>query len=319
MKRTKQFKLALSLSMFMLLLPMNVFASAFTLIPMGHSIGITMDLAHVFVTNEVQISDKEWLYVGDAVHQIGEQKIQSIEQVQDAIQNEANASEIATTIMRNGEQVTIQATHEQLQNVIPFLKDKTEGTGTLTYIDLQKKSYGALGHQIIDSSLQSAPIFSTGFIYLSEIEQIRKSTPGRPGYKISTVTDQLQKLGTIQTNNIYGIFGVWSEELANELTQPMEILPQASVVVGKAQLLTTVEGTNVEAFDIEITNVENDQFLFTLVDSTLIEKTGGILQGMSGSPIIQNDKFAGAVTHMYVDEPKKGAALYIEKMRSAEK
>lgn len=87
------------------------------------------------------------------------------------------------------------------------------------------------------------------------------------------------------------------------------------IKAGKAEIFTTVEGTEVESFTIDITSVEEDQFHITLTDPRLLEKTGGILQGMSGSPVIQEGKFAGAITHMFVDEPEKGAALFLETMR----
>ena len=103
------------------------------------------------------------------------------------------------------------------------------------------------------------------------------------------------------------------------LAEPLEIMHPADVKVGEAEIYTTVKGTKVESFSIRITSVEKDQFHFILTDSKLLEMTGGILQGMSGSPVIQNGKFAGAVTHMFVDEPEKGAALFLETMRKGEK
>ena len=98
-----------------------------------------------------------------------------------------------------------------MKRLIPFLKDSTEGTGTLTYVDPKNGTYGALGHQIIDSSLKSPPSFKAGSIHLSEIEQIRKSVPGNPGYKISTIVKDEHILGTINKNGIYGIFGSWND------------------------------------------------------------------------------------------------------------
>ena len=205
-----------------------------------------------------------------------------------------------------------------MKRLLPFLKDRTEGTGTLTYVDPDKGTYGALGHQIIDSALKSPPSFKTGAIYLSEIDQIKKSVPGIPGYKISTIVDDDDFLGTIRINGLYGIFGSWNSDYKEVLAEPLTIMHPAEVKEGAAEIYTTIKGTEVESFSIRITEVEQDQFHFVLTDPKLLEATGGILQGMSGSPVIQNGQFAGAVTHMFVDDPKKGAALFLEKMRSGE-
>ena len=120
-----------------------------------------------------------------------------------------------------GETVQILADGEAMKRLLPFLKDRTEGTGTLTYVDPDKGTYGALGHQIIDSALKSPPSFRTGAIYLSEIDQIKKSVPGIPGYKISTIVDDDDFLGTIRINGIYGIFGSWNSDYKEVLAEPL--------------------------------------------------------------------------------------------------
>ena len=116
-----------------------------------------------------------------------------------------------------------------------------------------------------------------------------------------------------------GIFGSWKDAYKGVLAEPLKIMQPSELKVGEAEIFTTVKGTKVESFSIKVTNVEKEQFQFELTDSKLLEITGGILQGMSGSPVIQNGKFAGAVTHMFVDEPKKGAGLFLETMRKGEK
>ena len=319
---SRQLKLSISFSLVLLFFPVNVGLATGNdggLIPMGHSIGIKMDLSGVFVTNDVMLDKKIWLKAGDLIEKVDGVTIVKLENFEKALSIIRDKPNITMFVLRNAELLQIQSDSEAMKRLIPFLKDRTEGTGTLTYVDPKQGTYGALGHQIIDSSFNSPPSFTEGSIYLSKIGQIRKSIPGNPGYKISTIVKDEHTLGTINKNGIYGIFGTWNTSFKEVLAEPLEIMQPSTVKVGDAEIYTTVKGTQVESFSITITSVEKDQFHFTLTDSKLLETTGGILQGMSGSPVIQNGKFAGAVTHMFVDEPEKGAALFLSTMRSGEK
>jgi len=316
---SRQLKLAVSLSLLLLLMPFNtgiVWAHNGSLIPMGQSIGIKMDLKGVFVTNDVMIRKDVWLKAGDLIEQVNNAPISVLKDFEKAL---SGKKEVVIQVNRKGEMSKIKGDGEAMQRLFPFLKDRTEGTGTLTYVDPEKGTYGALGHQIIDSALKSPPSFRTGSIYLSEIGQIKKSAPGAPGYKISTIVENEDFLGTIRTNGVYGIFGNWNDTHKKVLTEPVKIMQPSELKIGKAEIFTTVKGTSVESFAIEITSVEAEQFHFILTDPKLLKTTGGILQGMSGSPVIQNGKFAGAVTHMYVDEPEKGAGLFLDTMLRGEK
>ncbi|NYF24630.1 SpoIVB peptidase S55 domain-containing protein [Sporosarcina sp. JAI121] len=319
---SRQFKLAVSLSVLFLFMPFTTdaaFAKDGSLIPMGQSIGIKMELSGVYITNDIMISKDNWLKAGDLIGQVDNVAISTLHEFEKKSTSWRDKKEIVLHVIRNGDESQFQADGEAMKRLIPFLKDRTEGTGTLTYVDPDNGTYGALGHQIIDSALKSPPSFKSGSIYLSEIDQIKKSVPGIPGYKISTIVDGDDVLGSIRINGIYGIFGAWSSDYKKVLAEPLQIMQPAEVEVGPAEIYTTIKGVEVEAFSIRITEVEHDQFHFILTDQKLLAATGGILQGMSGSPVIQNGKFAGAVTHMFVDDPKKGAGLYLEKMRSGEK
>ena len=297
----------------------NVSASSLErVIPMGHSIGIQMDLSGIFVTNDVLVNNEQWLKAGDTIIRLNGTDIISLNDFERVVLK-TKVKKIHMHIGRKGATVEVMAERDAVKRLLPFLKDRTEGTGTLTYVDPERGTYGALGHQIVDSSLKSPPPFKNGAIYLSEIEQIKKSTPGTPGYKISSIVDDEDYLGTIQTNGIYGIFGTWNDAYKKVLAEPLEIMQPTELQVGAAEIFTTVKGTEVEKFSIRITDVEEEQFHFILTDAKLLEVTGGILQGMSGSPVIQNGKFVGAVTHMFVDEPKKGAGLFLVTMRDGEK
>lgn len=291
------------------------FAAASSLIPMGNSIGIQLELAGVYVTNDVPLSNKNSsLQAGDQLVSIDGISVKSMQTLQEKVVKVEDESAVKLLLRREEANVEVEADGLSFKRALPFLKETTEGTGTLTYVDLNDGTYGALGHQIIDSSLKSAPDFETGSIYLSEIEQIKKSSPGNPGYKISSIIDQETTLGSIVTNSVYGIFGDWNTSYKQVLPEPLEVMQPSELTVGKAEILTTIHGTKVESFEIEISKIANDSFQFKLTDKRLLEKTGGILQGMSGSPVIQKEKFVGAVTHMFVDEPEKGAGLFLGKM-----
>lgn len=118
---------------------------------------------------------------------------------------------------------------------------------------------------------------------------------------------------------MYGIFGAWNSAHKKVLAEPLEIMHPEQLKEDVAEIFTTIRGTEVETFTIRIIEIEQDQFHFVLTDPKLLEATGGILQGMSGSPVIQNGKFVGAVTHMFVDDPEKGAGLFLETMRNGGK
>lgn len=291
---------------FLWLLPFAVEAKQ--LIPMGHSIGIQLQLPHLYVTHDVLLPAGLWLKQGDKVTEINDQKVTKLTQL------EALTSDVDMVVERKNQPLHFQLTNAELQNILPFLKDETDGIGTLTFIDPDSKEFGALGHQIIDMALKEAPVFDEGSIYMASISQVKKSEPGHPGYKISVIDPAATKLGNVLKNDVYGIFGHWEQALTNSVRQSMEIIHAADVELGEAQIYTAIEGTEVREYTIQIDSKKEDTFQFTVKDSRLIEKTGGILQGMSGSPVIQNGQFVGAVTHMYVEKPTKGAGLFIIEM-----
>jgi stage IV sporulation protein B len=264
---SRQLKLAVSFSVLMLVMPFITDAASAqdgSLIPMGHSIGIKMELSGVFITNDVLISKDHWLKSGDLIGQVDDVTISTLTDFEVALSTLRGEKNITLYVIRNGEKSQIQADDEAMKRLLPFLKDRTEGTGTLTYVDPDNGTYGALGHQIIDSSLKSPPSFNTGAIYLSEIGQIKKSVPGIPGYKISTIVEDEDFLGTIKTNGVYGIFGAWNSAHKKVLAEPLEIMHPKQVKEDVAEIFTTIKGTEVESFTIRITEVEQDQFHFIL-------------------------------------------------------
>lgn len=287
------------------------YAHAKKLIPMGESIGIQLQLPFVYVAHDVLLPNGQWLKKGDIIKTINNQPVDSIE----TLKQNLSGTDITLAIeQKSNETKEITLTNEQTNNILPFLKDETDGIGTLTYIDPDSKQYGALGHQIIDGVLNKPPEFTDGSIFLASIEQIKKSSPGNPGYKISVIDRDDIRLGSILSNDLYGIFGEWESDLKKANRKPIEIMNDREIELGEAQLLTAIEGSKVESFTIEIVKIEDNFLQFEVTDETLLSKTGGILQGMSGSPILQKEKFVGAVTHMFVEQPSRGAAITVNEM-----
>lgn len=293
-------------ALFFVLSPMQVLGKS--LIPMGHSIGVQLQMPNVIVAQDVLLDNNEWIKQGDRITKLNGANIRQITELF------AEGDSVILTVETGKQQREISVSTHQLMHIKPFLRSETDGVGTLTYIDPETMEYGALGHQIVDSTIKQAPKFSDGAIYEASISQVKKSSPGQPGYKISIVDKSQTPLGTVNSNDVYGIFGNWEQALHDSLHRPLEIIHANELKRGKAQILTAIDGEAVDLFDIIIDKQTDNTFTFHVVDERLIKKTGGIIQGMSGSPIIQNDQFVGAITHMFVEEPTKGAGILVKEM-----
>lgn len=305
------------LSLFMFLVVVGSWTTianaAKKVIPMGDSIGVELQLAEITVSNDVLLQDGSWLKRGDIVEKVNNTSVKKLESIHQMIKT-SNGDSFTLTIGRDQLDKKVNVKKEEITSVMNFLRDETDGIGTLTFLDPDTKQYGALGHQIIDQILQKPPQFKQGAIFYARIEHIKKSIPGEPGYKISAVENSQGQIGSIVSNNVYGIFGKWQKSIKPALPEAIEVMQPSEIKKGPAKLLTTISGKKVESFDITITKVNEKNFQIEITDPVLKEKTGGILQGMSGSPIIQNGHFAGAVTHMFIESPEKGAALPITEM-----
>lgn len=288
-------------------------ASAKKVIPMGDSIGVELQLSDITVSNDVLLQDGNWLKRGDIIEKVNNTSVKKLESIHQIMKTSSKET-LTLSIGRADEEKKVKVQKEEMTSVMNFLRDETDGIGTLTFLDPDTKQYGALGHQIIDQILQKPPQFKQGSIFYAKIEHIKKSVPGEPGYKISSVETDKGEIGNIVTNSVYGIFGKWEKSIKSSLPEAIEVMQPSDIKKGPAKLLTTISGKKVETFDINITKVNDKSFQIEITDPILKEKTGGILQGMSGSPIIQGGHFAGAVTHMYIESPEKGAALPITEM-----
>ena len=197
-----------------------------------------------------------------------------------------------------------------------YVKDSINGVGTLTFIDPNTKLYGALGHEIIEKTTGQKLEIKDGKIYNSTVTSITRSSDGNPGEK-NAKYDTTEIYGNVTENTSSGIFGEYSDAIPDK--KLYKVASSSDIKLGEAKILTVINEEEVEEFTINILNVAIDErttknILFEVTDKTLLEKTGGIVQGMSGSPIVQGDAIIGAVTHVVVDDPTKGYGIFITTM-----
>lgn len=200
-----------------------------------------------------------------------------------------------------------------------WVRNSTSGVGTLTFYDENTKSFGALGHPINDVDTGKILSIKDGSIYNAKIISIEKGEKGNPGELRGMFTDN-DKVGNLNKNTFSGVYGSINNDLNVYNKKPISIGRQSEVKEGPAKILACIDGSKTEEYDIMIEKTtyqsepDSKSMVLKVVDKRLLEKTGGIVQGMSGSPIIQEGKLIGAVTHVFVNKPNMGYGIYIEWM-----
>lgn len=290
----------------------------------GDSIGIKMETG-VYVVGKYQVQTTEgkvspWKYtnieVGDRIEAINGIKIETNQQLQSYLQN-ANKQELKLQVVRKNEKIQtfitpIENTNQE-QSIGLYIRDQVLGIGTLTFITKDAK-FGSLGHGVYDNKALLEAL--SGNLYYSTVQTIKKSEVGTAGEKRASINTQ--KIGKIIKNDITGLYG--KIDTIDKQKQEIEVASQSEVELGKAQLYTVVENQQIIAYDVEVIgiNLQNKKDVkgikIKITDPNLIQKTGGIVQGMSGSPIVQNGKLIGAVSHVTVENPIYGYAMHIEWM-----
>ncbi len=305
-----------------------------TLTPVGKPIGIYVKTQGVLVVDTGSFDgaggDKcapsEYkLQSGDYLTAMDGFAINDKKQIKEYIEN-GNGAEIIFQVSRKDELIQVKVKPEPDENNVykmgAWLRDSAQGIGTMTYIDSQNR-FGALGHGINDMDTGELLKLGSGLLYHTEIVAVKRGERGNPGELTGVIeykSDQVS--GVIVDNTIQGIYGVANAELLSEYTAEQEALPIAlkqEVTEGSAQILCSVDG-EAKYYDVEITKLTpgkdavNRQISLLVTDTELLSLTGGIVQGMSGAPIIQNGKFVGAVTHVLVQDSAKGYGIFIEDM-----
>lgn len=302
--------------------PTSIFAYSKKIIPGGETIGIELKTDGIMVVGFYQVNGKmlakdAGFELGDRITKVNGEGVTTIEGMITKIK-EQNKDQVTLSFMRGKKEhnTSLSLVKDDTGTLKTglFVKDQISGIGTLTYLDPTTQIYGALGHEIADKNTLSKVELKTGKIFYSSITGITKSVDGAPGEKNAKFNSQIV-FGNLRENEKSGIFGTYGETLQKDA---VEVAEADDVKLGEASIRTVIEGTKVEDFKINILKVdkENDtkNILFEITDTTLLSKTGGIVQGMSGSPIMQNGKIIGAVTHVIVNDSKKGYGIFITTM-----
>ena len=196
-----------------------------------------------------------------------------------------------------------------------YVKDKINGIGTLSYIDPETKVFASLGHEILETTSFDRFRLENGSVYKAEVSSIKKSINGYVGEK-KAIIDKNINYGKIEKNELEGIFGTYESELLKD--ELLEVGKKEEIRKGEATIKTVVESNLVKDYKINIISIDetssNKNILFEITDKELLEQTGGIIQGMSGSPIIQNNKIIGVVNYVIIDNTKKGYGIFITTM-----
>ena len=296
----------------------------------GASVGLYMETQGVLVVDTGEITDVEGLVEnpaenivkpGDYILEVNGTPIGGKKELIEKIQT-SQGEAMNLLVNREGEEIPLSLepvmTPEQDYKLGIWVRDNTQGIGTLTYVD-QEGKFGALGHGISDTDTGELLDVSQGELYQAQILSVLKGTKGVPGELSGYIEyEDSKKIGTIEKNTALGIFGQLFPT-ASLPEKKVEIGYKQEVKEGKAQLMTQLDG-EVKAYDIEITEINQNQadtnkaFEIRVTDPELLAKTGGIVQGMSGSPILQGEKLIGAVTHVFVQDSSKGYGIFIENM-----
>lgn len=319
--KKRYINLIIILSIF--LMPFYIYAYSSYIIASGKNVGIKLNSNGVMIVgtydvNGINTANDAGLEIGDTILKIENKSVNSIDDMVKII-NSSDKDNIKINYKRKDKENTTNLkliSDGDTKKTGLYVKDSITGIGTLTYIDPNTKIFGALGHEIIDSSTNKIFEANSGEIFDSYVTSIIKSNNGEPGEKNATF-DSNKITGTIKENTIKGIFGTSNLDTSGEKLYKVGTIDDINL--GKAKIKTVIEGNNVGEFDINIVSVKNTKddiknIVFEITDENLLSKTNGIVQGMSGSPIIQNDKIVGAVTHVVVEDPIKGFGILITNM-----
>ena len=318
-------KLLIFLTILTLIIPIPTLAYSNHVILGGENLGIEIESQGVIVVGFYQVNNKNInltnnIRLGDKIIKINNKNIDNIEEMVKEIDNNLKDNkEVKLTLSRNNKEIKttlqIEKDHEGIYKTGLYVKDKITGIGTLTYIDPSTKIYGALGHEIIEGYSNTKVDIKNGKIFYSEITGITKSTSTKTGEKEAILNDK-DVYGTIKENTTSGIYGTYTTKTNNKET--IEISKEDEITPGKAYIYTVINKNKKEKFEINIITIDKNSktknILFEITDKRLLNKTNGVIKGMSGSPIVQNDKLIGAVTHAIQKKNNMGYGIFITTM-----
>ncbi len=325
--------LTITLSAAIFIQPSHAFAaeSAKTVILGGQPFGVkffndgvmVIDLESFFSEGKYVCPAKEGgLEVNDVIRQVNETEVRTNEDLQRATHNCAGEP-IRLTITR-GEKELIKTIRPQKNMAGVYLsgawvRDSCAGIGTVTYYDPESKCFAALGHGICDNDTQALMPLGSAEVVKANIGSVTKSSTGKAGSLNGYFSDTT--LGDLTKNTDCGVFGTISDSVKLEGRQ-IELAENDEIRTGEAQVYTTVDGENADCYEVRITKLcdfdssSNENFVIKITDDRLLSECGGIVQGMSGSPLVQDGKLVGAITHVFLNDPEEGYGVTVQNMVS---
>ncbi len=317
-------KTCITLLLSFFIIPINALAYSEQIIVGGENIGITLNSTGILIVGVYDVNNSSpasdaGLKSGDMITTVNKEKVNNIEEMAQKI-NDSSKNSVSVGYLRDGKkETTTLKLYKDENNVYKtglYVKDSVTGIGTLTFIDPETKLFGALGHEIQEQTTGKLLEIKDGKIFDSTVTDVVPSSDGTPGEKKAKY-DANKTVGDVATNTTQGIFGTYTSELPNKDTY--KVAKPSQIKTGKAKILTVLNGSEIKEYEINITKInegkqKNKNFVFEITDKELLDKTNGIIQGMSGSPIIQGEYVIGAVTHVVVDNPHKGYGIFITNM-----
>ncbi|MGL5243731.1 MAG: SpoIVB peptidase [Sarcina sp.] len=304
------------------------------LYPGGIPVGVKISTDGVLAVGYSQIQSdgkvldstakQDGIEVGDILLEINGKKIESAKDLAKKL-NESKDDKVNILIDRNGKKsekiIKIIKDSKGKNKIGLWVRDSTAGVGTLTFYHGATGKYGALGHPITDSETDKILKVKNGDLIESVIKSVRKGEKGFPGELKGVFINENSPIGNVKLNTSCGIFGeIKSNKIKSPYNKAYKVANRDEIKLGPAKIISTVDENGPKMYDIEIIKLLPQleagpkSMVIKVTDQELLDKTGGIVQGMSGSPIIQNDKIIGAVTHVLVNKPDTGYGIYIEWM-----
>lgn len=297
-------------------------------VPLGNAIGLKLYTEGVLIVGMSDIEgqkpyEKAGIKEGDRIIAVNNKEISSTEELVETVNNTKGKETIIKYMRKNVEETTSMIPAKTKDNEYKlglWVRDAAAGVGTATFYVPESGMFASLGHGITDVDTGELITIANGELVTTNIVSVQKGEKGKPG-EIKGTIEGGSKLGNITKNTGFGIFGkINNKNSMNIDMEEMEIANRDEIKQGKAQIICELETGKKEYYDIEIqriytnNNKDNKSILIKVTDERLLEKTGGIIQGMSGSPIIQSNKFIGAITHVLVNDPTSGYAVFADMM-----
>ena len=291
----------------------------------GDAFGVKISGSGVTVSKIVHETAGALLRADDKILSIDNQAISSISEVKNIL-NSSGGKALDFEILRNGKKINLNIAPHAVGNEYHLgviLSDGASGIGTITYYDPETLAFGGLGHGICEKDSQNVLKMTRGEVTGVILSGARRGEAAKPGELRGVLTDMI--LGSVDKNTACGVFGTLKSEALSENSEykrSVEVASRDEIKEGAATIISTVKSGNkseygIEIYDIDRSSTESKSFKIRVTDDTLLALTGGIVRGMSGSPIIQDGKLVGAVTHVMVADPTEGYGIFIENMLSA--